>query len=351
MKKEQFQGYILEYGIAKLISGNGFTLIQDDTLPDIEIRGNNLNLIGRGAPHQFDVLGQFKWHSPFIYPIRLFVEAKFRKKKVGIELVRAGVGILADVNQNYSTVNLNLSDIDINLPRYDYHYSIFSTSGFSLPAITMALAHKINLVDLRDASYKPLLDAIGQFTDIVFYLHQNNRNQITAELATRYKNLVYNTFLNINTTFEDNEEDDELISYTLQNISNSISGIGTIYLATTSTPFIIALCPNNNRRFKESMRRNPNQRIGITWQELESEWLITSDNEEFTLSFRLPESIKEYIFSEDRLTLQENAIRSKFNMFDKFSFYIDYDDNIQLCSLAFSSETTQRILERDNRIN
>ena len=99
MKKSQAKGYLLEIVLAKLLKVNGYDLV---TSSDNEIRflgRNGLNVKGRGGYHQFDSLGTFRITPPFVYPIRLFLEAKFyTNNKVGIDRVRMGIGILQDVN-------------------------------------------------------------------------------------------------------------------------------------------------------------------------------------------------------------------------------------------------------------
>ena len=78
------------------------------------------------------------------YPLRLFIEAKFyTSERIGIDKVRMGVGILEDVNTNYSTVDVE--DEQLVVSRYNYHYAIFSSTGFTEDAQRYAIAHKIQL--------------------------------------------------------------------------------------------------------------------------------------------------------------------------------------------------------------
>lgn len=101
MRKGQARGALLEIVLSKLIEVNGYEIIRNEDSREIVRRSNNLNIKGRGGFHQFDTLGRFKITPPFVYPIRLFVEAKFyAENPVGIDKVRMGVGILEDVNTN-----------------------------------------------------------------------------------------------------------------------------------------------------------------------------------------------------------------------------------------------------------
>ena len=124
MNISQLKGYVLEDAISKLLEVNGYRLITKVSMgnDDLRMSGNGLNLIGRGGYHQFDSLGELKWVPPFVFPIRLFTEVKFRTDKASIDLVRKGLGILVDINHSYSTIDL--TNIELNLPRYNYHYAI-----------------------------------------------------------------------------------------------------------------------------------------------------------------------------------------------------------------------------------
>src|SRR4051794_17362076 len=102
ISKETLQGYLLEEVLAFLIRNTGYRLLVDKTQDpqELENQGHGLVVKGRGSVHQVDVLGQLEWIPAFTFALRLFVEAKFRERKTGIEVVRNAVGTLLDVNQN-----------------------------------------------------------------------------------------------------------------------------------------------------------------------------------------------------------------------------------------------------------
>lgn len=158
MKKEKAKGYLLEIVIEKLIKVNGYDIIFERCEDGNAIRNNGLNVGGRGGYHQVDSLGEFKFTPPLTNPMRLIVEAKYysEDKKVGIDKVRMGIGILQDVNTRY--VTLKMSEEELSLMKYDYHYSIFSTSGFTEDAQRLALADNISLMDLSCNRFDVFLD-------------------------------------------------------------------------------------------------------------------------------------------------------------------------------------------------
>lgn len=123
-------GYLLEEAIAFLLSSNGYRLLQDSDADEQALRqaGHGLLVRGRGADHQADVLGDLMMPTPFSLPVRLFVEAKNRRSKVGLAEVRNAHGVIDDVNQQYST-ELSTS-YRHPLRRYQYRYALFSAAGF-----------------------------------------------------------------------------------------------------------------------------------------------------------------------------------------------------------------------------
>ena len=81
MNKQQARGYLLEVVLSKLIEVNGYEVITEENIGNTDefkrYGRNGLKVKGRGGYHQFDTLGTFRVTPPFIYPLRLFVEAKF----------------------------------------------------------------------------------------------------------------------------------------------------------------------------------------------------------------------------------------------------------------------------------
>jgi hypothetical protein len=126
---------------------------------------------GRGAVHQVDVLGQLAWIPAFTFPIRLFVEAMWhRRSRTGLADVRNAVGVLQDVNENYTTQNG--PDRSRLIRRFNYCYSLFSTTGFTAPAQEMALAHQISLIDLSGPGFDDLREIVDELGDLLYALYQ-----------------------------------------------------------------------------------------------------------------------------------------------------------------------------------
>ena len=350
MKKSQAKGYLLEIVLAKLLKVNGYDLV---TSSDNEIRfleRNGLNVKGRGGYHQFDSLGTFRITPPFVYPIRLFLEAKFyTSNKVGIDRVRMGIGILQDVNTNYSTVEMTSEEL--RLHKYNYNYAIFSTSGFTDDAQRLAIAHKIYLMDLSSGYYKWIRDFINQIVDELFFSHSNSGDDISSDDFNHFKEKFSSRINNLSY--------DQLYRWFDFNIQQSVVNefvdkmqtVRSIYIASTKSSQIIALIPDNDDVFRDSLRGNPHQEVTITWNDNENDvWIIepTGGDEQYRLTFQLPSIIQDYIFN-NSVNQDQRAFREKGESFGLLSFIAYLDGrNPTLCTLKFNEEETKRLVDRYN---
>lgn len=343
MNKQQAKGYLLEIVLSKLIEVNGYEVIREHNIPyeysvpyeeqEIVSNPNGLNVRGRGGYHQFDTLGTFKITPPFVYPLRLFVEAKcYASTKVGIDRVRMGVGVLNDINTNYATVDLSTEQLSIK--RYQYHYAIFSTSGFSKPAQRYAIAHKIHLIDLSNDAYKGIINLIEQIVDELM-----DNSDIDPSEFNNFKNLFSELIHDGYYYHGDNKffvsDLLHLVRVLKCNIENQF-----LYLATINSVHMIPLLANSE--FNELLKSNPHQNVSIHFNpENPDEWIIVPivDNDEvpnLSISFTLPELLREYIYQD-----VENTMLVKEKFIHKFVFiaYLD-NDNPTICTLTFNKATT-----------
>lgn len=345
MNKHQVKGYLLEVVLSKLIEVNGYEVITEENIGNTDefkrYGRNGLKVKGRGGYHQFDTLGTFRVTPPFIYPLRLFVEAKFYSpdRRVGIEKVRMGVGILDDINTNYSTVNMTLAELF--LARYNYHYAIFSTSGFSDDAQRYAIAHKIHLIDLSGSEYKYITDAIEKIVDILM-LDTNDIEKNSFETFKRsFSYLIHSEEID-GWKYKQAIEciDNALLEKLILSLRDNIKG-KYIFLATINSVNMIPLFADE--AFNELLNSNPHQNISIHFnQENSDEWVIVpidnNGNEIRNLSarFTLPELFSKYM--KDDL---KKAMDMKEKIFSKIVFiaYLD-KTNPTLCTLTFNKSTT-----------
>jgi hypothetical protein len=162
ISRDALMGYVLEEVLASLVQTAGYRLItrewQDPDELTVSGRGD-LQVRGRGADHQVDVLGELTLVPPFSQPLRLFVEAKARTNAVGLPVVRNAVGTINDVNEGW------MVNHSVHRVRRHYRYSLFSTSGFTEPAQQYALAHQIALIDLSGVEWDDLRAAARNAAD------------------------------------------------------------------------------------------------------------------------------------------------------------------------------------------
>ncbi len=160
---------MLEELLAELLRASGYELLVDaDQDAFALVAGpNGLRVRGRGADHQADVLGQLRLALPFTFPIRLFVEAKYRTGKTSLADVRNAVGVLNDVNEHFSTAAAQAAGLKT---RHVYRYALFSASGFTQDAQSYALAHQLSLIDLSAPAFEPILQLAARIANALFDL-------------------------------------------------------------------------------------------------------------------------------------------------------------------------------------
>lgn len=329
MEKEELKGYLLEIVIEKLIKVNGYDIISTGCEDESVIRNNGLNVRGRGGYYQVDSLGEFRFTPPLMNPMRLFVEAKYysENKKLGIDKVRMGIGILQDVNTRY--VTLEMSEEELSLMKYYYYYSIFSTSGFTEDAQRLALAHNISLMDLSCSRFEGILKLIFDIVDEFF----RSKTNISGDDFKRFKN-GFRSFIN-----RGGRVRDFVITNLMKELLLNLQG-QAIYLASIRSSQIISLFPDNDRAFRESLRKEPNRSVTITWTNIDGDWFIKPADGSYTLVFRLPTLFRKQVI--DMISLKESKLRVI-----NFIAYLD-GDNPTFCTLKFDKEETLNLIENSN---
>lgn len=246
-------------------------------------------------------------------PMRLFVEAKYysEDKKVGIDKVRMGIGILQDVNTNY--VTLKMSEEELSLMKYDYHSSIFSTSGFTEDAQRLALAHNISLMDLSCSRFDGILRLISDIVDELF----GNETDILGDEFKIFKN-GFRGFIN-----RGGRARDFVITNLMEDLLLNLQG-QAIYLASIRNSQIISLFPDNDSAFRESLRKSQINLLLLLGLIIDGDWFIKPIDKSYTLVFRLPILFRNQVI--DLMSLKENKFRVI-----SFIAYLD-GDNPTFCT-------------------
>ncbi|MES2930966.1 MAG: hypothetical protein V4665_04260 [Patescibacteria group bacterium] len=145
MTKEQAGGYIFEAAIWELLKKSGY----------ITVKGDKLR--GRGSEHQIDAVGYWKIPIPFVFPVRLMLEGKF-KETTDLSSVRSFLGAHIDIKENYFVRGKSRPS------RYTDVACICCKGSFTQPAQDYAWAHNIFLVSFRGVqSLRGIIENIEQF--------------------------------------------------------------------------------------------------------------------------------------------------------------------------------------------
>ncbi|OMI84792.1 hypothetical protein BSZ07_36720 [Streptomyces sp. M1013] len=311
ISERALRGYLLEEVLAWLLRSSGYEVLtaQDDgerpPWKTLEVRNHGLVVRGRGAWHQADTLGQFRYVPPFSLPVRLFVEAKFTRTRVRLSTVRNGHGVVHDVNENVMTTVTRHSGPRRPRTRYRYSYAIFSTSGFSQDAQEFALAHQISLVDLSMPDFARLRTLVRTAAKDVHAAMQElpaaSRPTVHA-LRTHLRGPLLDLWGQPAVTAPSVTAPLDVLAESLR----SRSTLGLI-LAFPAAPFVLGLASDDLYGFVSYARRHPTHSVRLRRLRQPGPhpvWEIRSqdDPDAYALTFGLPEQVEAWILDQETST-------------------------------------------------
>lgn len=335
--KEALGGYILEEALAHLIRNNGYRLLEDAAHdPDaLDHGGHGLLVRGRGAKHQADVLGELELPSPFTLPVRLFVEAKCRKAKCSLRDVRNAHGVISDVNEHYGTDHSKRYQQPLR--RFQYRYSLFSTSGFGSDAQSFGLAQQISLVDLSGPAFQSLRETVDS-SAIALRRHAQRAglsglsiNQIRRSLRRALNNTEPLTDPEL-----DGRSSTELPTEVARSWAEAFArGLGTLGVGETglllgfpSAPFVLVMRPDNAADLVHYVNSHGSDiRVEIRFERLDrpaGDWTISpvGDPDGFTLRFGLPGILEKWLLSVPEAARQR-AMNAKTDLLSTISIFVE----------------------------
>ena len=345
---DSLKGYILEEVLAYLIRHTGYRLLVDPSQDQDElIRGGNGILVkGRGGNHQVDVLGELQWIPAFTFPLRLFVEAKFREGKTGIDAIRNAIAILLDINDKNSG-----EDPSSALRKYyRYVYALFSASGFSRNAARMALAHQISLIDLSDNEFDNIRIKIAQTSNtIISYINNNypefeSRGHLVSSVRNALREELRTWPPEVESLYNDSIP---RLKQLLVGVVEETKVYSELFVGMAKGPFMLLMKAENPQRFIEYATRYPRHRINISWSPSFNEgrtWFINpvDDTEVYRLQFRLPETLSRWIFTDSKRT-RRRALTAKQAYFSDITIYRHIEGRDLLYRLEYDPERTSQI--------
>jgi hypothetical protein len=351
---ESLRGYLLEEILADLIRHAGYRLLVDPAQgPELDRRPNGLVVIGRGGVHQADVLGQLLWIPAFTFPLRLFVEAKHRAGRTDIAAVRNAIGLLEDLNQNYTATPGSAGP---PLQRFLYRYALFSTSGFSPAASKLALAHQISLIDLGGPDFHDLRALVDETTTIAHDL-LTQAERITPEPVSqrassaalrRHLRLVLETWpddvpMPESPTLRhlDQAGAGATIHHLDRTLQAGLARLGEFFLGMANGPFLLVLRPNNPRQFLDYAREDNPHRVRISWRQSRrggTQWTIRPlhDPGAYSLAFGLPHALEEWIFADEQKATRR-ALAVKGSLLSDITIYRHDGERDELYRLVYDA--------------
>lgn len=306
--KGPLRGYLLEEVLAWLLRSSGFEVLTANDDKDkepwkvLKEDKNGLLVRGRGAWHQVDALGQFRYVPPFSLPVRLFVEAKYlTSTRVGLPTVRNGHGVIHDVNEG-ETTTLTAAGTGRPRTRYRYNYAIFSTSGFSQEAQDYALAHQISLIDLSAPDFAVLRNLVRAAADTI---HAALEAAPAGERPKVHQIRAYLRGPLLDMYAEDAYLPDQFRE-PLDELAQALHSRSTLglVLAFPAAPFVLGLASNDLYAFVNYAREHPTHAVRV--QRLPHSashpvWEMRSAEhpDVYALRFSLPERVESWIVEQD----------------------------------------------------
>ncbi|MGW0957100.1 hypothetical protein ACWDAO_14675 [Streptomyces sp. NPDC001212] len=350
------RGYLLEEVLAWLLRSSGYEILtaRDDRDKKpwkvLEERNHGLVVRGRGAWHQADTLGQFRYVPPFSLPVRLFVEAKFTQTRVRLSTVRNGHGVVHDVNENVMTTVAVADGPRRPRTRYRYSYAIFSTSGFSKDAQEFALAHQISLVDLSMPDFANLRTIVADTAQAV---HAAMNAMPAAERPKVYemRNFLRRLLLDMSDGPVATQPSVTAPLTALASSLHSRSTLGLV-LAFPAAPFVLGLASDNLNEFVDYARGHPTHAVRL--RRLQNTpaphpvWQVSPQTkpDAYTLTFGLPKQVEAWIIDQDAGTPARTRW-VKQSMLSAMTVYWMDDSHAHTFQLRYEATALRSELPRD----
>jgi hypothetical protein len=287
-------------------------------------------------------LGELAWIPAFTFPLRLVVEAKARAGTTGIDDVRNAVGVVTDVNQNFSRVALANA---VPLQKFAYRYALFSTSGFSAPATDYALAHQISLVDLSTEDFGDIVRLADDVAQALWDPDPPSRaGGYVRRLRARIRTALGTWPDGVPLPEPDAPADEPRTGWPAVEriLSEGVAAIGELFVAMANGPYLLVLRARSPRRVIELLDEAPVRDVAIHWSSDRrngTRWAVTFPGAPpgTELSFTLPRAVAAWIFDENA-DARRRAMQFKERFLSTITIYRYVEGRDRLYRLQFSRE-------------
>jgi hypothetical protein len=285
----------------------------------------------------------------FTFPLRLIVEAKARNAKSGIDDVRNAVGVVSDVNQNFTS---GAPAHRALLQKFSYRYALFSTTGFSEPAAEYALAHQISLVDLSAVDFADIAQLAEDVTSALWAggppgrgggFVRRLRTRMRIELGTWPQEV----FPPHETELAEFDPGWRMVREALR---ARVDAIGELFVGMANGPYLLLLRARDPQLAIELFEQEPLQHVSIHWSREVQEgtrWSITMPGagDEVELNFALPDPVAAWIFDPDA-DARRRAMQFKEQFLSTITIYRYVGGRDRLYRLRFSREQVRESWQR-----
>lgn len=331
----QVQGMLLEESLLYLLRFCGYTPItgvgKDHTLK----KGRaGLEVRGRGENHQIDAIADFRVPQPFSNPSRLLIEAKFKDRRIGINVVRNAVGVLKDVSEYWAT-----GRPPQKCPRYHYQYAILASSGFSKQAEQYAAAQDVYLIPFaKGGFFTPVLDAIAALQPNGENTERTRRMELPMSLST-LRRMVRDVLNERNVEWR---RRDERIPTQMNMVIRAVREIEFSILAVTLNRLPLVLVPSPGVSLADL---RDTVYVRIYWND--EGWYLEEANarQRKLFSFDLPEALFKQYAEQNRLS-PERAVQLKGEALAQLDALIVQDGRTRLIQFRLDQDWIRRVLQR-----
>lgn len=324
----QVRGMLLEEAVLKLLERSGYSVIGEENVdldPTLEEKRGAIHVHGRGELHQIDSIGDLEAPQPFSNPNRLLVEAKaYSKDRVGIDIVRNGVGVLQDIRQFYDGSGRE----SLRSWRYHYQYAIFSTTGFSPEAQRYAFAHDIPLIPLTSSHFfrpirQALTDVVGELTDADYKL---DIDLSLNELRSATRHLLHHGYT------------DQDVPPAIERFANTCRQYDGAFLVMIGDRFPVFLFPREGLSLADFW--------GEQWVRIRPRgkgWILQDETGQDLLTFDIPRVLLARYSSEDGSLSRQGAALMKERELRVFRGFVKNDEHLDIVTFRLDTDWLEQV--------
>jgi len=245
-RRGQLKGYIFEVVVRRLLKINGFQILSEEIENRVKIGNyNNIEIKGRGTWHQIDCPCILSTSIPFIYNLRLLVEAKFYSKEIQKNKIREYITVIKDISENYFIDEINTLE---NQKRYTDVGVFFAANGFQEEAEKLAFVHGLKTISYKNNfimdNIKPIISLLEEdylkASKCITYGKQNYFMELVSFLLDKPNDR--NTINKFREEFEPLEGFQEIIS----KLAEQLKGIRTSFFGVTESNYFLHFISNDN---------------------------------------------------------------------------------------------------------